>query len=193
MSQAQQAAKPIFLSLAQAAERSTDMVLSRSEARKIALWAQMTAITHELTSDRPLVSSTAMGQRLRSGKLPVWLNSLGGAKHWNFDLAIAQGQIDVSGTPIVRPGDPFRRVLLTMIIYNFLTFLVFITDSPGQQVEPSFRLDLWSRTWPVSGSTVEYPPMLAIDGHELTATLAEPGRWIPPVRFARVRRHQPPL
>jgi hypothetical protein len=191
MSQVQQAVKPLFLTLADAAQGITLAALSRSDARKVAFWVQMTAITHELTSRRPLVSSTAMGQRLRSGKL------LRGSLVWaarnvrDFDLSIAQAQMDVSNTPIVRPGDPYRRVLLTAIVYHSLTFLVFITDSPGQQVAPPIRFDLWSRMWPISGSTAEYPPMLAISGPELTATLAQPDRWIPPVRFSRLRRHQP--
>jgi hypothetical protein len=189
MSRAQEAAKPLFLTLSEAAQENTNVVFARSAARNVAFWAQMTAVTNELTSDRPLVSNAAMGQRLRSGKL------LRGSTVWaarnvaDFELGMAQGQMDVSNTPIVRPSDPFRRVLLTAIVYHFLTLLVFIPDSPGRQVAPVFRIDLWSRIWPVSGSTFEYPPMLAIDGPELTATLAEPGRWIPPVRFTGVRRH----
>jgi hypothetical protein len=134
-----------------------------------------------------------MGQRLRSGKLLLGSLVWATRNARDFGLSIAQAQMDVSNTPIVRPGDPYRRVLLTAIAHHFLTFLVFITDSPGMQVAPAIRFDLWSRIWPISGSTVEYPPILAVNSLELTATLAKPDRWMPPVLFSRVRRHQPTM
>ncbi len=191
MSRAQQAAKPLLLKLAGAAESRTDVVLTRPSARKVAFWAQMTAITHELTSERPMVCNTVMGQRLRTGKLLLGALVWAARNSGNFELSISHAQMDVSNTPVARPGDPSRRVLLTIVVYHYLTLLIFITDSPGQQVAPPIRFDLWSRLWPVSGSTVEYPPMLAISGHEVTATLTEPRRWIPFVYSVGMRKHPP--
>jgi hypothetical protein len=72
------------------------------------------------------------------------------------------------------------------IVYHWVTFLIFITDRPGQQ-PPPLPLDRWSLLWPARGP-VEYPPPAALDGNELTRTMVDHGRWLPPVQVNAIRR-----
>ena len=63
----------------------------------------------------------------------------------DYDLSLALTHIDVSSAP----GRPVRQIAFTAIVYHQVTFLVFITDSPGQQ-PPPLPLDRWTRLWPAS-------------------------------------------
>jgi hypothetical protein len=59
-------AKPL---LEDAAESGGQLELSRADALVVARWALKTAVTHELTNDRPKVADVQIGARLRTGKL----------------------------------------------------------------------------------------------------------------------------
>jgi hypothetical protein len=188
LSDIQEAAKPVILQLASTAETGLAIVLSREGARQLALWAQTVALTDELTSDGPRVGNVSMGKRLCAG------SPLAGSQIWlarhprDYDLAIALARMDVSATPMPRPGPPDRRVLLASIVYHRVSILVFITDSPGQ-LGPQPPLAQWVMSWPVLGlAGVEYPPVAPVKGSELTEIFTHPGRWIPPIRTAGIRR-----
>ena len=58
-------AKPL---LEDAAESGGQLELSRADALVVARWALKTAVTHELTNDRPKVADVQIGARLRTGK-----------------------------------------------------------------------------------------------------------------------------
>jgi hypothetical protein len=187
MSRIEQAAKPSILALADAAEENRKLLLGRSAALNVALWVQKTAVTHELTDERPKVVNTEMGQRLRSG-VPLRGALVWAAQHPDdYPLSIAKAHLDISPTPTVRPGDPSKRILLTAITYHYITWRVFITDTPGQMAPP-VPIDQWSHIWPLNGSSVEYPPMHKVTGSKLTSMFTDLGRWLPPVRSSGMRR-----
>jgi hypothetical protein len=179
MSDLEEAVKPIILQLLWSAKTGMAIVLDAETAQMLARWAQKTALTYELTSDAPHVGNAALGQRLREGKLlrgsMVWV-----ARHpRDYDLSIALGHVDVSSTPVPRPGPPDRQVLLVDIVYHYISIFIFITDSPGQ-LGPPLSFTHWALLWPLSGSRmVEYPPLSTVSGIELTELFTRPGRWIP--------------
>lgn len=186
MSRLEEAARPLIRQVAEVARTAESLSLTVDEARTLAVWCQKTATTHELMSDRPRVASTAMGQQLAAGTPLrgglVWL-----ARHpRDYDLSIAHVHLDVSSTPVPRPGEPDSQIALVSIVYHWVTFLIFITDRPGQQ-PPPLPLDRWSLLWPVRGQ-VEYPPLATLNGNELTRTMVEHGHWLPPVQVAAIRR-----
>jgi hypothetical protein len=188
MSDLEEAVKPTILQLARSAKTGIAIVLSRQAAGKLAIWAQETALTHELASGGPRVGDLPMGQRLR-GDNPLRGSVVWVARHpRDYDLSIALEQIDVSATPIPEPGSPDRQILLTSIVYHYISILVFITDSPGRAWPPPLSPTQWTRIWPVF-SQVEYPPMSFVTGTELTEIFTRPSRWIPPVQVPIV--HQP--
>jgi hypothetical protein len=188
MSDLEEAVKPTILQLVRSAKTGIAIVLSREAARTLSIWARKTALTNELTSDGPRVGDLAMGQRLRKNSplrgSVVWI----GRHPRDYDLSIALEQIDVSATPIPEPGPPDRRILLTSIVYHYMSILVFITDSPGQAWHPPLSPMQWTRVWPPFGQ-IEYPSMSFVSGIELTEIFTQPGRWIPPVQVPIV--HQP--
>src|ERR1700733_10607263 len=104
MSDLEEAAKPTILQLVTSAKTGIAIALGRSATRELARWAQKTALTYELTSDAPHAGNVVMGQQLRDG------NPLRGSMVWvarhprDYDLSIALGRIDVSSTPVPRPG-----------------------------------------------------------------------------------------
>jgi hypothetical protein len=180
MSDLEEAVKPTILQLVRSAKAEIAIMLDREAARKLAMWAQKTALTNELTSGDPRVGNLAMGQRLHAGS-PLRGSGVWIARHpRDYDLSIALAQIDVSATPIPRPGPPDRRILLTSIVYHNISFLVFITDPPGQVWPPPLSPAQWTRVWPSFGQ-VEYPPMSSVRGTELTEIFTRLGRWMPPV------------
>jgi hypothetical protein len=189
LSSIQEAAKPVILGLQSAAKGGFAVALGRDDARRLAVWAQTVALTDELTSDGPRVGTVSMGRRLCEpnplAASQVWL-----ARHpRDYDLAVALAQMEISDTPIPRPGPPDRQVLLASIVYHHLSILVFITDSPGQQAGPKPALGQWVMSWPMLGhATVEYPPATPVRGSELTEIFANPSRWIPPIQVAGIRR-----
>jgi hypothetical protein len=190
MSKIEQSAEPLLRRLASAARGPLAVVLSRADARTLGLWAQKTAITYELTAHHPRVADVAMGKQLRSGQplrgVIVWA-----ARHpRDYDLSIALAHIEISATPVARPGPADRRVLLVAIVYHYMTLLVFIPSDPSQ-VPPPVQLDGWTLIWPAFTS-VEYPPMRTVDGNELTRTLADHSGWLPMVYHAGIRRTSEP-
>lgn len=181
MSDLEEAVKPTILQLARSAKTGIAIALSREAVRDLALWAQKTALTYELTSSGPRAGNVVMGQQLRRG------NPLRGSVVWvarhprDYDMSIGLAHIDVSATPIPRPGPPDRQVLLVAIVYHYVSFLVFITDSPGQ-TGPVPPPQQWTLVWPLFGlGLVEYPPMSTVSGTELTEIFTKLGRWIPPI------------
>lgn len=188
LSDIQEAAKPVILRLEAAARTGVAVVLSREDAKQLAIWAQTVALTDELTSNGPRVGTVSMGKPL------CGLSPLAGSQVWlarhprDYELAVALAQMDVSATPIPRPGPPDRRVLLVSIVYHHLSILVFITDSPGQ-LGPKPSLSQWVMSWPVFGlGGVEYPPSALVKGSELTEIFTNTGRWIPPIHVSGTRR-----
>ncbi len=189
MSRLEEASRPFIRHVAEAARTGQPLRLTQDDAKTLAVWCQKTATTYELKSDRRRVVSTAMGQQLaareplRGGM--VWL-----ARHpRDYDLSIGLVHIDVSSTFVPRRGDPDSQIALVSITYHWATFLVFITDRPGQR-PPPLPLDRWSLLWPARRS-VEYPPLATLSGDELTATMVEHGHWLPPVQVTAIRRSTP--
>ncbi len=188
MSDLEEAAKPIILQLARSAKAGIAIALSREAARKLAIWAQKTALTYELTSNGPRVGNLVMGHQLRQDN-PLHGSLVWAARHpRDYDLSIALSQIDVSATPVPQPGPPDRRILLVSFVYHYVSILIFITDSLGQ-TWPPLSLTQWTRVWPLFGlGVIEYPPMGSLNGTELTEIFTNPGRWIPPVQVPIVRQ-----
>ncbi len=186
MSRLEEAARPVIRRGVEAAHTGESLSLTVDEARTLAIWCQKTATTYELTSNRRRVATTGMGQQL-AARTPlrgglVWL-----ARHpRDYDLSIAHVHLDVSSTPVPRPGNPDSQIALVWIVYHWVTFLIFITDRPGQQ-PPPLALDRWSLLWPVR-RPAEYPPLATLNGNELTRTMVEHGHWLPPVQVAAIRR-----
>jgi hypothetical protein len=191
MSRLEEAARPLIRRVAEAARTGEATTLTVDEARTLGVWCQKTATTYELTSDRPRVATTAMGQQLAAstplrGGL-VWL-----ARHpRDYDLSIGLVHIDVSSTPVPRPGAPDSQIALLSIVYHWVTFMTFITDRPGRQPLP-LPLDRWSLLWPVRRQ-VEYPPLAVLTGNELNRTMVEHGHWLPLVQATSIRRSPIPL
>jgi hypothetical protein len=179
---AQDAAKPIILQLDSVAESGLALVMSRQQAIDLTVWAQMAALTYELTSGFIAVGNVEMGRQLsRHEPLPysqVWL-----CRHpRDYDLSIALAQVDVSATEVARPDPPDRRALLVAVVYHHFSVLVFIANSPGQSW-PRMPFEKWTLFWPLLGlRQPEFPPLRTVSGTELTEIFTHPGRWIPPVR-----------
>jgi hypothetical protein len=182
-------AKPLILALADAAQSGNRLALSVSDAKTVARWAQKTALTNELTHAGPRVGDTSMGIRIKDGKAvrgsTVWL----ARNQADLDLKIGQAQIEVSDSPVVRPDDPYRQILMTAIAWHYLTFLVYLPDSatvgkPG----PRPRFDRWTSAWPCSSSGIDYPPMHPIMEPEFAGALTDHRSWLPTVRAVGLRR-----
>ncbi len=188
LSRLEQQAKPLILALADAAAGGRPLALSHSDARTVTRWAQKTALTHELTNEGPRVGDTSMGARITAGKTirgsTVWL----ARNRDDLELRIGQAQIEVSDTPVVRPGDPCRLILKTAIIWHHLTFLVYVPDSDtvGKQ-GPQRPIDQWTLAWPCSASGIDYPPMRAIAESDIMSALTDHQSWLPYVLAAGVR------
>ena len=182
LKKAQDAAKPVILQLAVAAKSGLALVMSKQEAKDLARWAQMAALSYELTSGYATVGNIQMGRQLSDGRpLPysqVWL-----CRHpRDYDLSIALAQVDVSATPVAQAGLPDRRALIAAIVYHYFTVLTFICDSPGQ-AWPRLPIHQWTMIWPALGlRSPEFAPLSTVSGTELTEIFTHPGRWIPPVR-----------
>jgi hypothetical protein len=172
------AARPLIRRVAEAARTGEALTLTVDEARTLGVWCQKTATTYELTSDRPRVATTAMGQQLAAS------TPLRGGLVW-----LARHPRD--STPVPRPGAPDSQIALVSIVYHWVTFLTFITDRPGRQPLP-LPLDRWSLLWPVRRQ-VEYPPLAVLTGNELTRTMVEHGHWLPLVQATSIRRSPIPL
>lgn len=186
MSRLEDAAEPVILRVAAAARNNEDLSLSQMDVLKLAIWCQKTAITYELTSERLRVATVAMGKQLAAGK-PLRGSFVSAARHpRDYDLSVALTHINVSKTPWARPGDPECQIAFVAIVYHCVTFLVFITDAPGQQ-PPPLPLDRWTLLWPTRGP-VDYPPMTTLDGNELTRTMVDHSRWLPTVQVPSIRR-----
>jgi hypothetical protein len=184
MSKLEEAARPVILRVAEAARSGDEIEISGADARTLALWCQKTAATNELTSSRPRVMTTQMGRHIAEGK-PLRGGLVWMARHpRDYDLGLALIHIDVSSTFAPRQDDPVRQIAFTAIVYHQVTFLVFITDSPGLQAPP-LQIDRWTRLWPAWGG-VDYPPPTLTDGNELTRTMTD-HRWMPTVGVSGVR------
>jgi hypothetical protein len=185
MSRLETAARPLILKVAEAARSGRETGISREDARTLALWCQKTAATNELTSVRPRAMTGQMGRDLAAGR-PLRGSLVWMARHpRDYDLTLALTHIEVSATYTPRHDDPVRQIVLTAIVYHQVTFLVFITDSPGQQAPP-LPLDRWTLLWP-AWSAVDYPPPALVDGNELTRTMTD-HRWMPTVAVSGIRR-----
>jgi hypothetical protein len=190
MSGLETSARPLIRQVADAAQTGRLISLPPDEARTLAIWCQKTAVTYELKSDRRRVVTTAMGQQLATGT-PLRAGMVWLARHpRDYDLSIALVHIDVSPAPIARPGDQVRQIALVSITYHWATFLVFITDKPGQR-PPPLPLDRWSLLWPAR-SPAEFPPPATLTGTELTTIMTEHSHWLPPVQATTIRRSAVP-
>ncbi len=131
-----------------------------------------------------------MGQQLAAG-VPlrgglIWL-----ARHpRDYDLSIALAHLNVSATPVPQPGEPHSQIALVAVVYHWVSFLIFITDKPGQQ-PPPMPLDRWSLLWPVRGP-VDYPPPAVLNGNELTKRMVDHSDWLPLVGVSAIRRSPVP-
>jgi hypothetical protein len=186
MNKLEQAAEPLLLRLADAAATGHEIALSDAEAHTVGLWAQKTALTHELTSKSPRVGNTTMGGRLQSGQLirgaMVWV----GRHPRDYDLGIGSAHIEVSMTPDPRPGPADRHILLAAIVYHLVTLLVYVVDGSGQMPLP-VPPDGWALFAPAFG-VVEFPPSRAVTGNEITNLLTVHSHWLPMVNVAQIRR-----
>jgi hypothetical protein len=190
MSSLEEAARPLIRRVAEAAQTGASLSLTVNEARILAVWCQKTATTYELTSDRPRVVTTVMGQQL-AARTPLRGGLVWMARHpRDYDLSVGLTHIDVSSTPVPRPGKPDSQIALVSIVYHWVTFLIFITNRPGQW-PPPLPLNRWTLLWPVR-RPVEYPPPTALNGTELTRTMVEDGHWLPIVQAAGIRRSPVP-
>jgi hypothetical protein len=181
MSKLEQQAKPHLIALDHAAKEGEQLNLSPSDALTVARWALKTAITNELTiKGRPKVADSSMGSRLREGKAirgsVVWVAS----NKEDLDLQLRHVYIEISDTPIVRSGDPYRLVFMCAITWHYLTLLVYV-GTPGR-LGPSLPFDQWTPISPCSSSGIEYPPMRAVSAAELNSRLTDQRDWLPVVR-----------
>src|SRR5258708_2533105 len=150
---AQDAAKPIILQLTRSAAAGLAVVLSRQHARELAVWAQMVALTYELTSGHSRVGNVDMGRQLSLGE-PAPYSQVFLCRHpQDYDISLALAQIDVSATPDARPGPPDRRALLVAIVYHYFSILVIITDSP-KQAWPQLLFTQWTLLCPLCQAVV---------------------------------------
>lgn len=193
MSDLEETVKPVILQLARSAKTGIATLLNWQAAQTLAVWAEKTALTYELTSDASHVGNIAMGQVLRAGAPLrgsfVWV----GHNSRDYDISIGLEHIDISATPIPRPGPPDRQALLVTVIYHHITIFVFITGSPGETFPPRLSPTQWTLVWPLFKlGSIEYPPMTSVSGTELTELFTQPGRWIPPVHVAIRRSNLPP-
>jgi hypothetical protein len=170
-------ARPVILAVAEAATDNRPVSLGTADARTLATWVEKTTITNELMSAMPRVASTSMGQRLRQddtlrGCL-VWI-----ARHpADFGLSIASAHVEIGAAPKPVPGETDRHAMLTAITYHYVTFLAFITDSPGL-LPPPVDLARWCLLWPVTGD-VDFPPSVPADAADLRRMLLDHRRWLP--------------
>lgn len=192
MSDIEEIAKPVILQMARAAESGIAIAVSREHARQLAAWAQKTALAYELTSDVEHVGTVAMGREVRAGR-PMRGSQVWAARNTrDTDMGVGLVQMDISATPVPRPGPPDRRALMVEIAYHYITLLVLVADSPGQ-TWPQLSPVKWALIWPSFGMT-EFPPMSSITQDERTEVLTRPGQWIPPVQVSGIRRSsQPPV
>ena len=176
MSRLETAGKPHILAAAAAAEANAPIVLSRGEARTLAMWAEKTALTNELTTNWPKVAGPAMGQRLRQGA-PVRGSLVWAARHpADFMLSIALVHLLVGRSRKPVPGEVDRHVMLTAITYHYVTFLILLTSTP--MMPPPMSFDHWCRIWPVTGS-VSFPPLAPVESSDLTSRLLDHSDWLP--------------
>jgi hypothetical protein len=189
MSDIEEIAKPTILQMARSARSGIAIALDRARAQEVAVWAQETALTYELTSRSPRVGTVAMGQMLREGT-PLRGSLVWAARHpRDYEISVGQAQLDVSATFVPRPGPADRRVLMVSIVYHYLNIFVFITDSPGQAGPPLSPVQ-WILLWPAFGvGQVEFSPMRSVSGTELTEIFTRPGRWIRPVQVSAIRQN----
>jgi hypothetical protein len=193
MSALELAVKPIIMSLAHSARTGLAIPLDYKARRQLALWAEKTALTDELASNRLPVGTVSMFETLRTGQplrgSMVWI----ARNHADYDIKMALAQVDVSATPIPRVGPPDRRALLAEIVYHYITIVVFMADSPGQ-TGPSLSPALWTMVWPALGrTTVFYPPTSVVHGSEIEAVLTKPQRWIPTIHTEIRRSDDAPM
>lgn len=182
MSRLEQTAKPLILSLVDAARDGTLLELNTEQRRILATWAQKTAITNELADQVPeMVTTAAMGRRLHDG-LPLRGSMVWAARndrdYWP-ETALVIASIGAGPHPL--PGEKERLGLLVMIVYRYLTLVVFIGGDHGDLppvVPPPLLLDRWTRIWPVTGP-MEYPPSVALGSAELTRTMVDQRAWYP--------------
>jgi hypothetical protein len=192
MSAMEKTAMPVILQMAQAARSGTAIAMSREHALDLAIWAQKTALAYELATATDRVGTVTMGQEVRAGR-PLRGSQVWAARNTrDAQMGVALAQMDVSATPVPRPGPPDRRALMAEIVYHHMTMLVFIADSPTQ-TWPQLSPVKWTLIWPAFGMA-EFPPMSPITAEERTEILTRPGRWIPPVQVSAIRQsHLPPV
>jgi hypothetical protein len=170
--------KPLFLTLAHAAQDGTPLTLTRSDAKTLARWAQKMAITNELAGNPPgRIPTTAMGKAILAGQAirgsVVWA-----ARHpadYMLLTALAQPTIGPTARPV--PGEIERHAAIT---YRYLTLLVFI-PGPGLGLTPPsplvVSLDRWATIWPVVGDA-EFALTQTVNGRELERTMLDYSNWL---------------
>jgi hypothetical protein len=190
MARLEMAAEPLVLQMAEAARTGEPARFTVASARTLSLWCQKTSITLELSSARPddFQAGFPGATELAAGKLPrgscVWA-----ARHpLDYDLATAEACLQIAGSPVPEPGDPFWVARLTSFVYHQVSFLVFTPERPGRPLPGPFRPERWTLIWPAT-SPPDYPPLEAINGSELTATFMSVMSWLPAVHAQAIRRH----
>ena len=180
-------ATPLFLALADVAENTTRLALSRAEARVLALRAQVVALTHELITPAPRVGNSAMGMRLRDGNL------LRGSMVWlvrtqdDLGIQFRHATISISPTPVVMPDDPENLSLMLGVSWFHLTAMIYIPEVPGLTQGPTLPFDRWTSIQLCGGASgVEYPPMVPLSTAELNDTVSGKS-WLEFVRNCGVR------
>jgi hypothetical protein len=117
MSDIEGASKPIVIQLARSAIASIAIGMNRDTTRQLAVWAQKTALTYELSSGIPRVGNVAMFERLRDGRrLPGQRHPIGECCWWPsstttdpagvlLGVQIGLHSVHGSGRPVSPSGD----------------------------------------------------------------------------------------
>lgn len=182
MSRLEGDAKSLILALAERGRDEAPVDLDQRQRRILAMWAQKTAITNELAGQTPMrVATAAIGRWLRDG-LPVRGSVVwAGSNERDFWPGMALVQASIGASPHPVPGERQRHALLMMIVYRYLSLLVFIGGDHGELVPvvpPPVPLNRWVLIWPGAGAA-GYPPDQALDADELTRTMVDHSAWYP--------------
>jgi hypothetical protein len=90
---------------------------------------------------RPHVGDVDMGQQLHAGE-PLSGSMVWVARHpRDYDLSIALVHIDVSSTPVPKPGAPDRQVLLVDIVYHYISIFSLLPIHRASRGRPSRQLN----------------------------------------------------
>jgi hypothetical protein len=151
MSDMEEAAKPVTLQMAQAAQSGITIALSREHARELAVWAQNAALAYEPTSDIDRVGTVAIGAGSPRRQAGARLAGLGSPQCTGLRYG-GCSRADGRQRDACPPAGTARslRALMMEIVYHHITLPVLITDLPGQ-AWPQFSPVKWKLMWPAFG------------------------------------------